>query len=106
MEERGFRRAALRSKATAGRLPNAASDLAVSRSAPGQWVCGIFQIMGDPGSSNGNDKFLAVAFLLLLILATPFTAVWANGSAAWYLPYLLWLGLILVLTLLMRRGSR
>ena len=47
-----------------------------------------------------RDHALAVAFVLLLLFLTPFTRLWLREAAPWYLPYLVWGGVILLLLLL------
>ncbi len=41
-----------------------------------------------------------MAFVLLLLFLTPFTQLWLREAAPWYLPYLVWGGVILLLLLL------
>jgi hypothetical protein len=48
-------------------------------------------------SSGTTDKSLATAFLLILLFATPMVALWSHENSAWYLPYLLWLGIVFLL---------
>jgi len=43
---------------------------------------------------------LAAAFVLLLLFLTPFTHLWLGESVPWYLPYLVWGGIVLLLPLL------
>jgi len=58
-------------------------------------------------SSNSRNHTLVAAFLLLLLFVTPFTRLWANPRLPWYLPYLLWAGVIglMILPRLFRRGK-
>ncbi len=57
-------------------------------------------------SNKNTDKSLVAAFVLVLIFATPFTNLWARSEWPWYLPYLLWLGMILLLVLSRSRRNR
>lgn len=59
-----------------------------------------------PPSNKNTDKSLVAAFVLVLIFATPFTSLWARSEWSWYLPYLLWLGVILLLVLSRSRRNR
>ncbi len=43
-----------------------------------------------------RDHALAVAFVLLLLFATPLVRLWVETGAAWYLPYLAWGGVVLL----------
>ncbi len=56
-----------------------------------------------PPSNKNTDKSLVAAFVLVLIFVTPFTSLWSRGEWPWYLPYLLWLGAILLLALPLSR---
>ena len=57
-------------------------------------------------SNKNTDKGLVAAFVLVLIFVTPFTSLWSRGEWPWYLPYLLWLGAILLLVLSRRQTNR
>ncbi|MFA5626653.1 MAG: hypothetical protein WCX90_07330 [Thiohalomonadaceae bacterium] len=43
------------------------------------------------------DRFVFLFLLALLLLASPLLDWWAVDDAPWYLPYLIWFGLILAL---------
>ncbi|RTZ71461.1 MAG: hypothetical protein DSZ00_08960 [Gammaproteobacteria bacterium] len=62
--------------------------------------------MNEP-SPNSRNPTLVAAFLLLLLFVTPVTRLWANPHMPWYLPYLLWAGVIglMLLPRLFRRGK-
>lgn len=51
-------------------------------------------------SSSGGVKFLdlvLVAFIVaVLVFASPFHTLWMKSDTPWYVPYLLWLGVIVV----------
>ncbi len=49
-----------------------------------------------PGSEHGRSIDSAILLLLaaLILFLSPFTDWWARDDSPWYLPYLLWLGLI------------
>jgi hypothetical protein len=56
---------------------------------------------------SGNDRD-ASWFLLAaatLVLASPLRHLWAGDERAWYLPFLVWIAIIVAVRLLERRGS-
>lgn len=56
--------------------------------------------------SDGNrhlDSVVLLFLFALFLLISPFTTWWAADDSPWYLPYLIWLGLIL---LIVRTQSR
>ncbi|WP_457673115.1 hypothetical protein [Thiolapillus sp.] len=55
---------------------------------------------------DSTDKSLVTAFILVIFFATPFAGLWARGSHAWYLPYLLWLIIIILLGIAHQYGTR
>lgn len=57
-----------------------------------------------PGSENNfhYDRVVVVLLAALLALSTPVVAWWSRDGAAWYLPYLIWLGLIAMTALSLR----
>ena len=59
---------------------------------------------------NDNDKPIDTVVLLLLLalflLASPFLAWWANPTASWIRPYLIWLFLIVLTWWLQQRNKR
>ncbi len=62
--------------------------------------------MNEPSPDSRNHTLVA-AFLLLLLFVTPVIRLWANPRLPWYLPYLLWAGVIgiMILPRLLRRGK-
>lgn len=54
-------------------------------------------------SSRNTDKSLVTAFILMLVFATPFTSLWSRGGFPWYAPYLLWLGVVILLAFAQRK---
>ncbi len=42
------------------------------------------------------DSVILLALLALLLFASPLMAWWARDTSPWYLPYLLWLLIILI----------
>lgn len=53
-------------------------------------------------SRRGLDKTVLLLLLALLVFASPLARWWASGQPPWYLPYLLWGGLIGLIALLSR----
>ncbi len=51
--------------------------------------------MDQEPAQRHRDLALAAAFLLLLLFLTPLVRLWAGGQAPWYLPYLVWLAVLL-----------
>lgn len=50
-----------------------------------------------PGPEHGSrsvDSAILLFLAALMLFVSPFTDWWAGDDSAWYLPYLLWLGLI------------
>ncbi len=62
--------------------------------------------MARPPSNESTDKSLVTALILLLIFATPFTSLWSRSELPWYVPYLLWLGVILLLLFSQRQKKK
>lgn len=62
--------------------------------------------MARPPSNESTDKSLVTALILLLIFATPFTSLWSRSELPWYIPYLLWLGVILLLLFNQRKKKK
>jgi hypothetical protein len=48
-------------------------------------------------SSNQRDHTLLLGLFILLLFSSPLLAWWATPANVWYLPYLLWLGIILLI---------
>jgi hypothetical protein len=60
-------------------------------------------------SPHSRNHSLVAAFVLLLLFVTPFNRLWATPQLPWYLPYLLWagiIGLVLLPRLFLRNRSR
>jgi hypothetical protein len=47
--------------------------------------------------SNLRDNTLLLGFFILLLFSSPLLAWWASPANAWYLPFVLWLGIILLI---------
>lgn len=59
-----------------------------------------------PGPEHGRsvDTAILLFFAALFLFVSPFTDWWARDDSPWYLPYLLWLGLIgLIAAVALRR---
>jgi hypothetical protein len=46
------------------------------------------------GHSRGIDGVVLLFLFGVFLFLSPFTYWWASVARAWYMPYLLWLGLI------------
>lgn len=55
---------------------------------------------------NFLDRVLLLFLLALLLFASPLVDRWATAGSPWYLPYLLWLLLIIAMWRLQRRAPR
>ncbi len=49
------------------------------------------------------DSTVLLFLFALFLLASPFVPLWATDASPWYLPYLLWLGLIGLIALVTHR---
>ena len=49
-----------------------------------------------PDPDQKRENTLLLTLLALFLFVSPLTAVWASDNAPWFLPYLLWLGIILI----------
>ena len=58
-------------------------------------------IHDQPGSHS-----LALFLLGLLLFASPLATWWAQLTPPWYVPYLIWLGIIVLTALVARRMRR
>lgn len=61
-----------------------------------------------PGPEHGRSVDSAILLFLaaLVLFVSPFTDWWARDDGPWYLPYVLWLGLIvLIAVVVLRRDS-
>lgn len=56
-----------------------------------------------PNNSHRLDSVVLLLLFGLFLFFSPFTFWWAAMSSTWYLPYLLWLGLIGTIAWVMRR---
>lgn len=50
-----------------------------------------------PDSPKVLDSVAFIALFMLLLFLPPVLHWWTSGSPPWYLPYLLWLGVIALL---------
>jgi hypothetical protein len=57
-----------------------------------------------PGSEKSYrlDSIVLLLLLGVFLFGSPFTFWWASMTTVWYLPYLLWLGLIILIAWVMR----
>ena len=44
-----------------------------------------------------NDSSLLLGLFILFLLSSPFLMLWGRPGSEWYLPYLVWLGIILLI---------
>jgi hypothetical protein len=49
-----------------------------------------------PPPERQFDRTLALGLLILLLLSAPIMIWWTSPDSPWYVPYLLWLGIILL----------
>ncbi len=56
--------------------------------------------------NDSTARSLVTGFILLLFFATPFAGLWSKGGHAWYLPYVLWLLVVVLLAVAHFRGRR
>ncbi|MEJ2609443.1 MAG: UTP--glucose-1-phosphate uridylyltransferase [Candidatus Thiodiazotropha sp.] len=50
-----------------------------------------------PPPNQQIDRTLALGLLILLLFSTPIMMWWTTPGSPWYLPYLLWLGVIIII---------
>lgn len=62
--------------------------------------------MASQGNHPGRDLAAILGLLALWLFGFPVSVWWLLGTPAWYLPYLLWLGVILLAVLAQRWRSR
>ncbi|HDP88733.1 MAG TPA: hypothetical protein ENN42_02075 [Thioalkalivibrio sp.] len=55
-----------------------------------------------PRSRRALDRTLLVLFAALLLFASPLTRWWSQGDPPWYLPYVIWGGLLVLVAWLQR----
>ena len=46
--------------------------------------------MAKNNAPSSFDRSLVIAFILVLVFASPLADLWSNPRMPWYLPYLLW----------------
>ena len=61
--------------------------------------------MSSPPPNKNSDRSLVTAFLLVLVFVTPFTSLWSRGEMAWYAPYVIWLGIVMLIAVSLRSGQ-
>ena len=49
-----------------------------------------------PDSDQQKEHTLLLSLFALFLFASPFTVWWASGHQPWFIPYLLWLLIILL----------
>ena len=54
-------------------------------------------------SARRRDAVVLLLLFALFLLASPFFDWWAKPSSPWYLPYLVWLGIIVLIFVTLRR---
>ncbi|MCB1733631.1 MAG: UTP--glucose-1-phosphate uridylyltransferase [Gammaproteobacteria bacterium] len=59
-------------------------------------------LSNDPDPNFHYDRVVLVLLATLLALSTPVVAWWSRDGSAWYLPYLIWLGIIAMIALALR----
>ncbi len=57
-----------------------------------------------PDSGRNLDSVVLLFLFGLFLFFSPFTFWWAGAANVWYLPYLLWLGLIGLIVWAVRRS--
>ena len=63
-------------------------------------------MIGPEENGSQFDRGILLALLAVLLFASPLTRWWSAVGAPWYLPYLLWLGVILLAAWLQQRNTR
>ncbi len=61
--------------------------------------------MNPPSLNKNSDRSLVTALLLILVFVTPFAGLWSRVLMIWYLPYVLWLGIVILIAFSLRRGQ-
>lgn len=61
-----------------------------------------------PSPENGKylDGVLLVFLFAAFVLLPPFIGFWAIPDAPWYLPYIVWLGIIVLVALVQSKRHR
>jgi hypothetical protein len=57
-----------------------------------------------PDSRRGLDAVVLLFLLGVFLFLSPFTFWWAANAGVWYLPYLLWFGLIVLIAWVVHGG--
>ena len=52
--------------------------------------------MPAPTEKPGRDRAILLALLMLALFASPAVSWWLSAGPPWYLPYLLWLAVIVL----------
>ena len=50
-----------------------------------------------PPPERQLDRTLALGLLIILLFSAPLVAWWTSPGSPWYLPYLLWIAIILLI---------
>lgn len=50
-----------------------------------------------PNREASNDHSLLLGLFMLFLLSSPILTIWASSYSGWYLPYLVWFGIILII---------
>ncbi|MES9843065.1 MAG: hypothetical protein ABW162_08595 [Candidatus Sedimenticola sp. PURPLELP] len=58
------------------------------------------------GPEHQREHTILLILLALFLFASPFTMLWASNHSPWFLPYLLWLFIILIGAWLSHHHSR
>lgn len=58
-----------------------------------------------PDNRDRPDSVVLLLLFGLFLFFSPFTFWWAAVSRVWYVPYLLWLGLIAMIAWVVRRSG-
>lgn len=58
-----------------------------------------------PDNNHRLDSVVLLLLFGLFLFFSPFTFWWASMSSAWYLPYVLWLGLIVMIAWVVQRSG-
>jgi len=69
-------------------------------------LCGILHPMMPPSPNKSSDWSLVTAFLLVLVFVSPFTSLWSHGEMSWYAPYMIWLGIVILIAISSFTGHR
>ncbi|MCU7852988.1 MAG: UTP--glucose-1-phosphate uridylyltransferase [Candidatus Thiodiazotropha sp. (ex Monitilora ramsayi)] len=56
-----------------------------------------------PPPERQLDRTLALGLLIILLLSAPVMIWWTSFDSPWYVPYLLWLAIIVFIAMIHRR---